>query len=92
MAEGFIHTVPTSGRWCNRVEGQELRLIPGIYERLAEALEAGRAEAIHRETAHVVHSSDGSIVQATNYDHVPALTQALEREREGLEQLTLLGT
>ncbi len=78
MATGFIHTLPTSGRWCNRVEGEDLLLIPGIYETKAEALEAGRAEARGRETVHVVHSSDGSIDHATSYERDPALLEVLK--------------
>ena len=71
MARGFVHTVPTSGRWRNRVEASEL--LPGVYERKADAIEAGRSEARRRGTEHVIHNTDGSIARRNSYGRDPAL-------------------
>jgi len=70
MARGFVHTVPTSGRWRNRVEAAEL--LPGVYEVKADAVEAGRSEAKSRGTEHVVHNTDGSIARRNSYGRDPA--------------------
>jgi Uncharacterized protein conserved in bacteria (DUF2188) len=65
MARGFVHTVPTSGRWRNRVEAAEL--LPGVYEIKTEAVKAGRSEAKRRGTEHIVHNTDGSIARRNSY-------------------------
>ena len=70
MAKGFVHTVPTSGRWRNRVEAAEL--LPGMYDSKAEAIEAGRREAKLRETEHVIHNTDGTVAGRNSYGRDPA--------------------
>ena len=70
MAKGFVHTVPTSGRWRNRVEGSEL--LPGVYETKTDAIQVGRREAKRRQTEHVIHNTDGSIARRNSYGSDPA--------------------
>ena len=69
MARGFVHTVPASGCWRNRVEAAEL--LPGVYEVKTDAVAAGRSEAKRRGTEHVVHNTDGSIARRNSYGRDP---------------------
>ena len=70
MAEGFVHTLRTEGRWRNEIEGRDgSGLEP--YATNEEAVAAGRAEAQRRQTDHVVHRADGSIEDPNSYGNDP---------------------
>jgi Uncharacterized protein conserved in bacteria (DUF2188) len=66
MADGFVHTVHSNGRWVTTIEGEGKR--PGSsYTSKEMATAAGRAEARRRKTEHVIHNEDGSIAERDSY-------------------------
>ena len=71
MAEGFVHTVKSEGRWENTIEG-EGRSLPAPFETKDEAVAAGRVEAQRRKTEHVIHREDGSIEDRNSYGNDPS--------------------
>jgi hypothetical protein len=70
MAEGFVHTLRTEGRWRNEIEGRDGSGLES-YATNEEAVAAGRAEAQRRQTDHVVHRADGSIEDRNSYGNDP---------------------
>ena len=70
MADGFVHTVHSNGRWTNTIEGDQSSL--DAFDTKDEALEAGRAEARRRQTEHVIHNEDGAIAERNSYGNDPA--------------------
>lgn len=70
MAEGFVHTLHTEGRWRNEIEGRD-GSGRETYATKEDAVAAGRAEAQRRQTEHVVHRADGSIGNRNSYGHDP---------------------
>jgi len=71
MAEGFVHTVHTEGRWQTAIEG-DLMPLPESFLTKAEAVQAGRDEARRRQTEHVIHNEDGSIGKRNSYGLDPS--------------------
>jgi hypothetical protein len=71
MAEGFVHTVHSNGRWRNSIEGDGAPL-PDSFDTKQAAVEAGRLEARRRQTEHVIHNEDGSIGERNSYGNDPA--------------------
>jgi hypothetical protein len=71
MADGFVHTVHSNGRWTNTIEGDDQTSLDA-FDTKEEALEAGRAEARRRQTEHVIHDEDGAIGERNSYGNDPA--------------------
>ncbi len=69
MADGFVHTVHTDGRWSNSIAGASP--LAGTYDTKSEAVEAGRSEARRRKTEHVIHNEDGTIGERSSYGNDP---------------------
>ena len=70
MAEGFLYTLRTEGRWPNEIEGRDGSGLE-TYATTEEAVAAGRAEAQRRQTDHGVHRADGSIEDRNSYGNDP---------------------
>ena len=71
MAEGFVHTVHSNGRWKTEIEGTRGAVGP-IFDTKDEAVAAGRERARSGKTEHVIHNEDGSIAERNSYGNDPA--------------------
>ena len=71
MAEGFVHTVRTGGRWVSRIEGDKPSNT-ATFTAKEMAVAVGRIEARRRRTEHVIHNDDGTIADRHSYGHDPA--------------------